>query len=427
MKIKNYFWAVALTCLLGMCYIATSCSYENKDNPVEYPDLDPDPEPEPEPVPQQNPEHLAALKNPNCYMMHAGDAISIPLIKAYAVWELFAAALNEVDMGNQTPEPVLIWQDTPSLISNIGLIPGDSHEKDHLSVSVSKNVKSGNALLGIRIAGEIRWSWHIWVTPYDPDSDPVVMGRVYPYDNNGDKVADYIFMDRNLGAVNTTVNLGETHADSLAACGLLYQWGRKDPFPGDSKFKYSTNNDPYYDSKPLYTFENVLLTENSKDGGTGIRSIRTDADETRTSLTKSIINPADVLLGYHSFNDWIEERCDTLWCNLKGDKAPFDPCPEGWQVPPYKNNKSPWEGYTGALSNYSSLGVFPLAGFRYMLGGGMLKNSGHDADIWVGNMPLNSTGNARNLQLYIDYAGKPLIKTDVSARSNAMSVRCVKE
>ena len=424
---KKLFLLMVLAFWLGTSCLWVSCSYENHDNPVEYPDLEPEPEPEPEPVPEQNAEYVAALKEPNCYMVQAGEAVSIPVMKAYAVWELFASELENVEMENQVPEPVLLWQDAQSLITNVGLIPGETHEKDNITVSVSGSVKSGNALVGVKIAGEIRWSWHIWVTPYNPDKDPVAMGRIYPYDNNGDGVDDYIFMDRNLGAVNTTVNLGTTMADSLAACGLLYQWGRKDPFPGDSKFKYSTNNNPYYDSKPIYTIENVLLTEGSQNGGTGIRSVKADMDQTRTSLTKSIVNPLTVLLGPYGYNDWLEERCDTLWNNQKGGKAPFDPCPEGWRVPINKNGTYPWNGFELATTEYSPLGVFPMAGFRYCVGGGILKNSGHTAEVWIGDVNANFTGNARYLSIYYDYAHRAIVKADVGARSNAASIRCVKE
>lgn len=426
---KKRFVLIALGFWVGTSCLWVSCSYENNDNPVEYPDLEPDPEPEPEPVPEQNTEYVAALGEPNCYMIQAGQSVSIPVMKAYAVWDLFASELEEADLDNQVPEPVLLWQDAQNLITNVGLIPGETHEKDNIAVSVSANIKSGNALVGVKIAGEIRWSWHIWVTPYNPDKDPVVMGRIYPFDNNGDGVDDYIFMDRNLGAVNTTVNLGTTTADSLAACGLLYQWGRKDPFPGDRKFKYSTNNNPYYDSKLIYTIDNVLLTEGSQAGGTGIRSVKADADQTRSSLTQSIVSPLTVLLGpgSYGYNDWLEERCDTLWNNQKGGKAPFDPCPEGWRVPANKNGTYPWNGFELATTEYSPLGIFPMAGFRYSVGGGILKNSGHTVELWIGDVSANHSGNARCLSIYYDYAHRPLVKADVGTRSNAASVRCVRE
>ncbi len=130
-----------------------------------------------------------------------------------------------------TPEPVLLWQDLPGLITNVGLIPGQQAEEGSIAVSTADKV--GNAVIGIRIGGAVRWSWHIWVTRYDPDAELVAYGKIYTWDNNGDGVVDYTFMDRNLGATIDKAIIENTAADSLAACGLMYQWGRKDPFPGD--------------------------------------------------------------------------------------------------------------------------------------------------------------------------------------------------
>lgn len=81
--------------------------------------------------------------------------------------------------------------------------------------------QQGNALIGLFDTwGECVWSWHIWVTDYNPESS----SQKY---SSGD-----IFMDRNLGAVGTDYT-------KVTACGLYYQWGRKDPFPYPASF---TNN-----------------------------------------------------------------------------------------------------------------------------------------------------------------------------------------
>ena len=259
-------------------------------------------------------------------------------------------------------------------------------------------------------------------------------GKIYTWDNNGDGVVDYTFMDRNLGATIDKAIIENTAADSLAACGLMYQWGRKDPFPGDHDFRRSNSTDyNYFESKPIYDASGTLLTEGSATGGTGIRSIKTDTDLTRTGLAKSILEPMTVLLGAEGFSDWYcsskpaeIKKCDTLWCGTRG-KTPFDPCPEGWRVPANKNDKFIWNGLENATTDYSALGVFPYAGFRYRAGGGCLKNSGFGASIWSGTPPTG-IGNAYELSIYISPSEKrPIIKSDVSCRSDGRSVRCVKD
>ena len=176
-----------------------------------------------------------------------------------------------------------------------------------------------------------------------------------------------------------------------------------------------------------------MLTEGSATGGTGIRSVKTDTDLTRTGLAKSILEPMTVLLGAEGYSDWYcsskpaeIKKCDTLWCGTRG-KTPFDPCPEGWRVPANKNDKFIWNGLENATTDYSALGVFPYAGFRYRAGGGCLKNSGFGASIWSGTPPTG-IGNAHELSIYISPSEKrPIIKSDVSCRSDGQSIRCVKD
>ena len=406
-----FFTLLLLASVIG----PSSCSYHNDDNPNEYPD------PQPEPQPDVNEKYLEASYTPNCFMVKPGESVDIPVLKAYAIWDLYAEWLGKSDFTGMTPEPVLLWQDAPGLITNVGLIPGQTAEDGSIVVSTADKV--GNALIGLRIGGEIRWSWHIWVTRYDPNAELVAFGKIYTWDNNGDGVTDYTFMDRNLGAVINKALIENTPADSLAACGLLYQWGRKDPFPGDRILR-GTNQTDYnrFDSKPIYDAAGTLLTEGSQSGGTGIRTIRTSEDLTRTNFAKSIFSPMHFLLA----DDWFPskeplkvEACDTLWYGARG-KTPFDPCPEGWCVPADKNGLFAWNGLDKATTDYSPLGVFPYAGFRYRVGGGCLKNSGFNTGIW--------TQDTYQLSIYIiPYDQRPSIKRDRGYRSDGYSVRCAKD
>lgn len=411
-----------------------SCVYHNDDNPNVYPDPDPEPipTPEPEPEPDQNEEYVKATYSPNCYMIRPGTSVDIPVKKAYAMWALYTDLLGNVDLAGQKAEPELLWQDVPGLITNVGLIEGNSPETAKMIVSTSDKI--GNAVIGLRIRGEIRWSWHVWVTRYNPDAEQVSYGKTYSWDNNGDGVADYIFMDRNLGAVNDGWVIGNSTADSLAACGLMYQWGRKDPFPGDRKFRGDNSTDyKYFDSKPIYDSSGNVLTEGSRSGGSGIRSVKSGHDLSTTGFAKSVMKPMEVLLGESSYHDWfcgdepvVVRKCDTLWCGANRTKTPFDPCPEGWQVPYDKNGKFIWNGLDRVTTDYSPLGVIPYNGLRYRNGGGCLKNSGFAANIWSGTAPTG-IGNAYQLSVYISpYEQLPVVKKDIGPRSDGYAVRCVK-
>lgn len=82
-------------------------------------------------------------------------------------------------------------------------------------LEVTPGNKPGNAVVGItNTAGEILWSWHLWVSDYDPNDDT---NTVY-------KFRKYEFLDRNIGALTDAPGTPKN-------LGLYYQWGRKDPFP----------------------------------------------------------------------------------------------------------------------------------------------------------------------------------------------------
>ena len=104
-----FFTLLLLASVIG----PSSCSYHNDDNPNEYPDPQPEPEPEPEPQPDVNEKYLEASYTPNCFMVKPGESVDIPVLKAYAIWDLYAEWLDKSDFTGMTPEPVLLWQDTP--------------------------------------------------------------------------------------------------------------------------------------------------------------------------------------------------------------------------------------------------------------------------------------------------------------------------
>lgn len=99
----------------------------------------------------------------------------------------------------------LLWQDAPALLSDVRLEEGRVH--------FTAGEGQGNVLIAVRDAdGRILWSWHIWVTDYDPSSQ-------------APKLNGLSWMTRNLGA------LSDDYDETGSAKGFVYQWGRKDPFP----------------------------------------------------------------------------------------------------------------------------------------------------------------------------------------------------
>ena len=169
--------------------------------------------------------------------------------------------------------------------------------------------KTGNAVIAaVDGDGKILWSWHIWLAGEQPQ------GQVY---NNGAGT----MMDRNLGA--TTAAKGNP-----GALGLLYQWGRKDPFLGSSAIDSGDD-----DSK---TAKSVTASDMSWE----IKSSAECLEGGSNTLDYSIANPTVFLTNSNSPNDWYctdaNNQNDALWKSTAASgssKTMYDPCPPGWRVP----------------------------------------------------------------------------------------------
>ncbi|MFV0420068.1 MAG: hypothetical protein ACK5KT_15225 [Dysgonomonas sp.] len=285
------------------------------------------------------------LYSPNCYIVSPGQASEeIPIAKAYLVSES-RSDLTDLNRSDKVYVKIL-WQDTQNLIDKVELVDGDKGIYSKFKVT-AKGTTQGNALVAIHVgpngndSDPIVWSWHIWVTDYNPNNG----GTTYTY-NNSEK--EYIFMDRNIGALNTT----PTDPNSM---GVMYQWGRKDPFTAAA-------GNWTHNFRDLYSHSNILLNEvneelgngNTQPSGTGIKHITPPSGASNLAL--SIQNPMAFYAGpyikgdgQYIFDWYSGDGAGTvsdneLW-GTPTQKSPFDPCPAGWRVPAYSASKSPWAPY----------------------------------------------------------------------------------
>lgn len=177
------------------------------------------------------------------------------------------------------------------------------------------NIAGGNALIGAFDAKDhLLWSWHLWVCPeLDTNGD----GYIEVTKEGDDELkphlqewsTGYTFMDRNLGALS--------NRPGLASLGLLYQWGRKDPFIGVGKIEEN--------AKRMNT-EN--LTGFSWQTSEGALSVE-EAQTAPTTLSKEALTGIDYALLWGTdkgFNPNGERDA--------GNKTIYDPCPVGYRVPP---------------------------------------------------------------------------------------------
>ena len=174
---------------------------------------------------------------------------------------------------------------------------------------VPEPYREGNSVIAAKdVAGTILWSWHIWLTD-EPE------GQIY--NNNAGTM-----MDRNLGATSATPG-------DVGALGLLYQWGRKDPFLGSSSISSNT------EARSTITWPSPVTSDSS----TGTVDYVTSHPTTFVKSSSS------------TDSDWhYSSRDNTLW---QSEKTIYDPCPVGWRVPD-GGDEGVWSAAKGSSSSYSS-------------------------------------------------------------------------
>ena len=170
------------------------------------------------------------------------------------------------------------------------LIESSEFADDYITFTVPKPFKEGNALIAAKDAkGTILWSWHIWMV-----EDEIVEQT---FINNAGVV-----MDRNLGATSATI-------EDNGCFGLLYQWGRKDPFIGAYRI---------FNEKDMAQSFGTSWSATQKTSSTG-------------TIEYAIKNPTTFIKDEKDGKDWLYGTSDnTRWSS---EKTIYDPCPAGWRVP----------------------------------------------------------------------------------------------
>lgn len=317
--------------------------------------LDPGTNPGPDPGPDpSSATDLGSAGTANCYIVEKAGSYKFKTVKGNSTTSVGSVAKAE-----------LLWETAG------GMVEGLSYGSNYISFNTPATLKPGNALIAAKDAsGKILWSWHIWI----PKTS--VGGDLYG-------LSWYTMMSRNLGALeDASASAG---ADSY---GLLYQWGRKDPFRCE--------------------------TPSDKKAGT-------------MSLAESIANPTTFACNEGT---WMSSVDASVWGD-KATKTIYDPCPPGYKVPMREDvtavfSTDALSGTTGwqyAAGNAFAIGDpqvwFPYTG--YIDGTGTYVASGTQTKIWNSHM---DTANNQGYGIFVT--------NDSSSRSSQKAaqggtVRCISE
>lgn len=424
-----------------------------------------------------------AIPGANSYIVAPGETADIKVKRAFIAWK----ELYEWNIIGELSWK-FIWADTPGGLGASSTIESVTMEGtgEDAVIKVKAGSTPGNAVIAlvetIDDIDDIRWSWHVWVTDYDPNS-----GGTNTFGEN-------TLMDRNLGALNKTKG-------DLKSRGLHYEWGRKDPFPPAPGHQVTGAGNDYVYSK-VYGEDGSELVLGKKDisenvlvEGNGIVYLPAPRASELESIMFTLMNPnhyvhvpitvyaaVPPLPSTWTTNVWAfhyNDMLNGLWNAAPGKesmleslvgfqikdpyngtdemvadhdperfrtglKTIFDPCPEGWRVPNdvnmfdgmHTNNATPWAMGHGPELN----GAYFPASAPIDCNEGLFANSnGYGGGIWLGptggyggrtfEFIYSQTSNSFNIIIPGGSAEDPLYSHTQSGcfRAYGFNVRCAKE
>ena len=231
---------------------------------------------------------LQVAPEANSYILSPGEMVYIPVSQANN------SSVGTLIGDDELLTPEIIWTDVKGAVSGKGLADDASVASisvvgvgSNAALRVVSGTEFGNTVVAVKnSSGKILWSWHIWVTDYDPELE-----------TGQNTSGGYIFMDRNLGAKSN-----QPDANGVDVIGNYYQYGRKDPFPTKSNTLGFV---------PTYKADGSVISETTGNA---------------SSLANLIMNP-------YMFANATGYPTDLELWGENGEKTANDPCPAGWRVP----------------------------------------------------------------------------------------------
>lgn len=315
--------------------------------------------------------NLSQSGTANSYIVTSAGSYTFSTLKGNSSESVGAVASAEV-----------LWESFGTdVIPNVGdLVKNAVYSDGHIAFQTADKFKKGNAVIAAKDAsGNILWSWHIWLTD-EPE------GQEY-YNNAG------IMMDRNLGATSATPG-------DVGALGLLYQWGRKDPFLGSSSISSPTF------AKSTVTWPSAVSSDSSNG-----------------TIAYATANPTTFIKYSSNNSEWYytgsSSTDNTRWTTSESSKSIYDPCPAGWRVPDGGSNGI-WSKALGSSSSFTQSSLYDSTNEGMNFSG----KFGSASIIWYpasgyrngGDGSLNNVGNNNG----------NVNPSNNNNRANGHSVRCVR-
>lgn len=302
---------------------------------------------------------LSAAGKANCYIANTGATFRFDAsVKGDGVGgdgnsqyiRTFGIAINDAAYAD------LVWEATfdGDKTRSCDIIAGSPiYSPEEKAIYFTTGKREGNALIAVYDqGGSILWSWHIWVTDDEISTSA----------GNG-----LVWQDRNLGASSNTPGEVDNR-------GLLYQWGRKEPFlPSsapyievpqhhlDENFEIDESEEEYNRVQEAIVAAREKVNVNNTQVGDGsgkwvyagfVAPVALNApgniDYALRHPTTFLGCRVDIPIGEYVFDWYLQQdlqgstgammqASSYLWGSAdqsRAYKSLFDPCPAGYAVPP---------------------------------------------------------------------------------------------
>ena len=292
-------------------------------------------------------------KNESAYQTGNTGTFILTHFKDHAGQDITDPWITQSNSGANAPDNAkVVWADESGLVKNLAVTGSGTNAFVQFEVPADK-IKNGNAVIAVTKGGTVVWSWHLWFI----HDDALNTTACWNHQNKR-----YDFSEETLGmkytawsgtsytsprsikvkvrqtkgqispATRTEAVLTITQNPGNARQGYttLYQFGRKDAFPG-------TN-----------TFEGSFSVEQSSG----------------YSLQNTIQHP-DIFYGWNSGyysvyfkNIWSADNTSEGYNDNPVVKTVYDPCPAGFHMPA----SNAFTGFTTTGQNTSSESQFKVSG-----------------------------------------------------------------
>ena len=224
----------------------------------------------------------------------------------------------------------IVWSDEKDLVTSptIAHVGGDGYLDFEVKAT---DIKSGNAVVAVTKGNTVVWSWHLWFAPKS------ALNKIEVTNHQGVK---YNFTEETLGwkpkgevttynaprtvkvkveqtianggaKLFTVINITQNNGGKKEGIATLYQFGRKDAFPGMDEIQLPQGS--------INKINNMSITN----------GIQNPQNFYIWSSSWYSIPPA----GYSYYNLWSADNTTTGYNDNAVVKTVYDPCPVGFKMP----------------------------------------------------------------------------------------------